>query len=277
MSGFGEGAVYREARRAYDEDRVEAALALLDSMGASFGGASLGFRATVAGEVGAKRYGPPRPEGPDLDMEPDPGDSDAALVRTTLDEIQQRFGPAGKPVRVAFLPSEADAPWHGARYGYYVPKTEHDKVCVPGALLFDPEELRRTLLHEFAHLVVQNRTEGRAPKWLHEGVAQLAEGRPVRPAQGQAWTAATLDAAFEADRRADGGWRRAGEAYDASLRMVARLHTLKGDDGLCHLLDAFTDNSVLANLRILAGALDPSDEALRQIYTLSLTELLSGA
>jgi hypothetical protein len=39
------------------------------------------------------------------------------------------------------------------------------------------EELAQVLRHELTHSFIQQITHGRAPQWLHEGIAQVEEGR----------------------------------------------------------------------------------------------------
>jgi len=41
------------------------------------------------------------------------------------------------------------------------------------------DELVRIVMHEYAHAVVHDLARGRAPIWLHEGVAQFCEGTPT--------------------------------------------------------------------------------------------------
>lgn len=270
-AAYGENAVLREAQRAHQEDRPVAALALLDSVGATYGGATLGWYRIVQAEAAVRALDERRTYGT-VTIEPD---ADPEPVLAAFREVTDRFGPTDFPMLVTFLPVEADAPWHSARYGYYERRTETDKVCIPSGVA--ERELRPTLLHEFAHAVVQNRTAGRAPKWLHEGIAQLAEGRrPVVRRTRTTWDPVTLDAAFEDDRRAEGGWTRVGTAYEAANRIVARLHREKGDEGLRELLDAFVDNSFLTEARIALGE-DPAAEAVRQVYGLTLDELFAVA
>jgi hypothetical protein len=56
------------------------------------------------------------------------------------------------------------------------------KIRLPaGGALPARRELERILAHEYAHAVVHDLTRGRAPRWLHEGLAQALEGAAVDP------------------------------------------------------------------------------------------------
>ena len=56
------------------------------------------------------------------------------------------------------------------------------KIRLPaGGALPTRRELERILAHEYAHAVVHDLTRGRAPRWLHEGLAQALDGATVDP------------------------------------------------------------------------------------------------
>jgi tetratricopeptide (TPR) repeat protein len=54
------------------------------------------------------------------------------------------------------------------------------RLPVGGALPPRPE-LERVLAHEYAHAVIHDLARGRAPRWLHEGLAQALEGATSDP------------------------------------------------------------------------------------------------
>lgn len=54
------------------------------------------------------------------------------------------------------------------------------KIRIPAkGLMAKNDELIRIVMHEYAHAVVHDLARGRAPIWLHEGVAQFCEGSPT--------------------------------------------------------------------------------------------------
>ena len=54
------------------------------------------------------------------------------------------------------------------------------KIRVPlGGLTRLTPDARRVLVHELTHAVVHSKSRGGAPRWLHEGLAQMAEGRTL--------------------------------------------------------------------------------------------------
>lgn len=56
------------------------------------------------------------------------------------------------------------------------------KIRLPlGGVLPPRADLERLLVHEYAHAVIHHRARGRAPRWLHEGLAQALEGRSPDP------------------------------------------------------------------------------------------------
>jgi hypothetical protein len=99
--------------------------------------------------------------------------------------------------------------------------------------------VRRVLRHELAHLVLDGATNGRAPRWLNEGYAQLAAGEW---GWDQGWTLrlaflrgrASLDAlalGFPAHREG------AAEAYLLSYTAVDQLLALGGEPALRALFE----------------------------------------
>jgi len=103
-------------------------------------------------------------------------------------------------------------------------------------------ELTRILRHELTHSFVFQKTSGRAPTWLQEGLAQWMEGRRTNG------DAAQLVAFYEQGqgkqlRYSDDSWTRfstgqARFAYAWSLAVVEMVEAEHGSDGINRLLEA---------------------------------------
>lgn len=114
--------------------------------------------------------------------------------------------------------------------------------------------LTRILRHELTHSFIFQKTSGRAPTWLQEGLAQWMEGRRTYS------DAAQLVAFYEQGqgkqlRYYDDSWMRfspgqARYAYAWSLAVVEMIEAQQGSDGINRLLEAErTESSREAALR----------------------------
>jgi tetratricopeptide (TPR) repeat protein len=138
------------------------------------------------------------------------------------------------------------------------------------------EELTRILRHELTHSFVFQKTSGRAPTWLQEGLAQWMEGRRTNG------DAATLVSIFDqgqgkALRYYDDSWMRfspgqARYAYAWSLAVVEMIEAREGSDGIKRLLEAqrvesSREAALREGLRMNFSSLDDATiEYLRKTY-----------
>lgn len=113
----------------------------------------------------------------------DPGWRRALL--TGLAEAQERVvGQLGEAPgqRVTVVLYEAAEFREVARVHAWVTGLFDGKIRLPaGGPLPARRELDRILAHEYTHAVVHDLTRGRAPRWLHEGLAQALDGTPADP------------------------------------------------------------------------------------------------
>jgi hypothetical protein len=204
-------------------------------------------------------------------------------IRSAVDAIAKRFGwRHGPKVRVAILAAEADAPWAIGRYGYMTDKFPYDKICVPNRALRDRGTLEVTVAHEYAHVIVLNGAEGKAPTWLDEAIAMLAEPHLDRNARqafvsGRAeWLAPeALDRAFHAERRDGDNSRRVYLAYQQAAWLGRTIVSCCGEAKVARLLEGFVNNSTWNELRMRLTGQHPADEALREVYGMRETELFA--
>ena len=126
-------------------------------------------------------------------------------------------------------------------------------------------ELARVLKHELTHSFVAQKTGGRCPVWLQEGIAQYMEGKRSRVNAG------ALSAAFEQHMEIsllsyESSWLNlpkdaASNAYAWSLAVVETIMTENGVDDLERILD-----------RIAAGS--STEDAIRAVLREDYSELM---
>ncbi len=126
------------------------------------------------------------------------------------------------------------------------------------------DDLSRVLKHELTHSFLQQKTAGRCPVWLQEGIAQWMEGRR---SDG---TARALVVAFEANGGVDlhgleGSWMNlsthdATLAYPWSLAVVEAIIAGRGMNDLNRVLDVLSSE----------GGAEP---AIRRVFHMDYSEL----
>jgi tetratricopeptide (TPR) repeat protein len=136
--------------------------------------------------------------------------------------------------------------------------------------------LARILKHELTHSFVFQKTGGRCPTWLQEGVAQWMEGRRTGADAAQL-VAFYQDGKGKPLRYLDGPWMvlssgQARYAYAWALAVVETIEADSGSDGLDRLIDAERtessgENAMLQALRTNYSSLDEATaEYLRRTY-----------
>jgi len=105
------------------------------------------------------------------------------------------------------------------------------KVRLPaGGLRRLDRETRAVLAHELAHAFIAGKSGGGAPRWLHEGLAQRAEGR-----RSTAATETVLAREYR-DARATSRWGSAF-TYPSALSFVEYLEARHGQPALNQVLE----------------------------------------
>jgi hypothetical protein len=136
--------------------------------------------------------------------------------------------------------------------------------------------LARILKHELTHSFVFQKTGGRCPTWLQEGVAQWMEGRRSGADAAQL-VAIYQDGKGKSLRYLEGSWMglsvsQARYAYGWALAVVEGIEADSGSDGLDRLLDAMRtepsrDAALLQALRTNFSSLDDATaDYLRRTY-----------
>jgi hypothetical protein len=266
----------------YHWDRVDIAYQQANDLGAAYGASTLGWFRMIEGEALTRERGAIdkvtewlQVETVQAELEEVEGLNETILA--ACDEVAGRLGwTHDQPAMVSVLTTEADAPWHGARFGYFIDKYPFDKICIPNRACYDPDETRSVVAHEYTHLVVLNRCLGRAPEWLQEGLAMLMEGQP--PRRVREWLRPeALDQAFHGERRDPRLYGRVWHAYQQAAILGAYLHSLEGDAGIARLLGNFGNNTFWQEVKINLLGEPGVEEALRETFGFGVRELFERA
>jgi hypothetical protein len=164
----------------------------------------------------------------------------SALERTYADLVRDfGSGPVEKVVVIVYAERDFLAATHAPSWanGLF-----DGKVRVPArGITGVTPELLSVLRHEMAHSFMHFRSKGRAPTWLHEGIAQLEEGKTSAP------FASTLAGAYAANgtfslSALEGGFTgfsssQARSGYAVSLAAAEMLRDTRGFGALAHFLD----------------------------------------
>jgi tetratricopeptide (TPR) repeat protein len=163
----------------------------------------------------------------------------ATLVRTF------DYQPAS-PVPVILLSRQSyydatGAPaWAGGHYDTFDGRV---RIPIAGLTASLASDLEGTLLHELTHAFVADRSQGRAPREIQEGLAQFMEGKRVT----------TLLDADGLRALADGRIRGVAGFYLSSLALVEDLMAQRGQGGVNDLLAAMADSGADAAFRRVYG------------------------
>jgi tetratricopeptide (TPR) repeat protein len=190
------------------------------------------------------------------------GDADArrtllAGLTTARERVVAQLGEAPRE-RVTVILYDAAQFHEVARVHGWVTGLFDGKIRLPaGGALPPRRELERILVHEYAHATIHDLARGRAPRWLHEGLAQALEGAtpdPMLRVPGRP----TLAGLEELLGDADPGRARTG--YEVALWVVQDLLDRGGTPAMRRLMARLGGGETIA-------------AAVPAVYGLPLSEL----
>jgi hypothetical protein len=205
----------------------------------------------------------------------------AETAISAFDDIGHRFGYGHESkVKLTVLAAETDAPWLFGRFGYCTAKAGFYKICIPANLIHQADELRRTLQHEYAHVVAGTLSNRKCPRWLEEALAMQAEGGVSRNharlfASGEEEWLRPID--LEADLRDLDNSRDKWLAYLQSGLVGGYMATLKGEASFGRLLRSFGASGYWQEFWARLRGLAAEDLPVRREFGISLEVLFERA
>jgi tetratricopeptide (TPR) repeat protein len=180
-----------------------------------------------------------------------------AGLTTARERVVAQLGEAPRD-RVTVVLYDAAQFQEVARVHGWVTGLFDGKIRLPaGGTLPPRRELERILVHEYAHATIHDLARGRAPRWLHEGLAQALEGAtpdPMLRVPGRPTLAGLEELLSDADPA------RARTGYDVALWVVHDLLDRGGTVAMRRLM-----------ARLAAG--ETITTAVPAVYGLPLAEL----
>jgi len=290
----GDNGEWKAAVEEYHWDRLDSALKLAIALGVGVNGAYEGWYRTIEAEALTRQKSHQEALTDWLTLELIPheighgglGHQEIShLALEACADVSRRFGFGGTPkTLITILAAETDAPWAVGRYGYMMDKYPYDKICIPLVSTHSAHGFSEVVSHEFAHVLVLTATDGKAPKWLHEGVAMLAERssdlrlRWAFAREEAPWLSPhELEITHSRNRQGEPDRERTWRAYQQSAWLTRYLVSLKGEEGVGRLLTEFANSSIWSEIKMRLTSQSPADEALREIYGFGESELFAKA
>jgi hypothetical protein len=109
----------------------------------------------------------------------------ADLVEGCAADVEGLLKAERQPCLFTFLPPGSLAEMTDSPHGYMTPKLPYYKVCLPLEPDEPPASLAQALVHEYTHVLEAEVSQGRAPRWLSEGLAEWAEDALVDNPDGE--------------------------------------------------------------------------------------------
>lgn len=281
---------WRLATEHYHWDRVAEALESVEDLGIGLAGRYLRLYRMIEAEALTRQRSTIVAVTNWLDFEFIPDElrgRENAVIETLLHGFNSaalRLGwRHGPKTLVSILAEETDAPWTLGRYGFMADKHPYDKICLPLRAAFNSQELLSTAVHEYAHVITLNTSDGKIPRWMDEAVAETLEGRIQQSDFGRFRLNPSL---WKSPRELDmilntyddqGAPDILWNAYRQCAVLGAHLHQLNGDQGIASLLRELGSRTFMQSLLVSAGFQTPADLALRKVYGLNVAQLFEQA
>lgn len=192
---------------------------------------------------------------------------DARAVLDLLEQAHEEIGAAlqytpRRPCRLAVSPSTSFFIQATGKPGWMAAVTGEESIVLqPPSLLRKRGLLAETIRHEYVHVVVRDLSAGRAPTWLHEGLALLMSGEGRRLPPGRAGARPMSLGELEAALQHPHPKAESEALYREAFRRVRDLLDWGGWSRLRELLRSLADGQ-------------SSDDALHLVYGRELASMV---
>ncbi|MBS1705760.1 MAG: hypothetical protein JST40_07795 [Armatimonadetes bacterium] len=282
---------WRQVHAAYEADDLGLAMKLIESIGLEESMAALQLFRMIDAELISRNHADLFDASDLLTIEADRGFPEVVpdylairwdeCVGRVMARLQLKEMP---PVLLTVLVPDANASWVPGRHGYCVAKRDFYKICIPSYLLGDEPELDIAVSHEATHALIQYHSGRNLPRWLDEGIAMRMGGhveanyRHRMASSESSWPSPEeLDRHYSVDRESDDGARIIRDAYQQSLAIVDYMCSLQPESKLGKLVQAHRPSGILTALKMSVTPRSATEDALENLYGLSVSELFHKA
>lgn len=265
--------------KAYQEDEVGVAIALAGNLGEGGQGEYAPFTAVLAAEAASTADTQIFAVTDEIEVETTGIDDDLfTSIREARDRVWSILAPGvpRRPALVTFLSQGSYLPFPTMREGYFAPKMEYGKICLPSELWATSEALAVALRAQFASQVVWETTHANADLWVYESATSFVDADRSGPIR-EYLAPQELSHALMEESDEDDGLARLSSALAQASKIGRFLLLQFGEKAFSEFLAAHVPKGFFGSLRESRADKPLTPEAAQKVYSLSDTEIFERA